>query len=638
MADVVAPPRLHWLLLHPDWRGCLRELRTAAQSPASAWAQAVVLANTQLDFVQTNALDKIVREVCGETPPDGLATRPVRLALLGSATLAHLHASLRVAALRRGIWLTVYENDYGQYMQELLDRSSALHDFRPNAVLFAFDARHVTAGVLAGMAEAQAGEALDALCGKVEQCWTLAREAFRCPVLQQTVVPAFAPLLGSNEHRLPGSRTAFVARVNAALRSRADAQGVDLVSLDARIAGDGLHAWHDPALWHHAKQEVTPAAAPVYGDLVARVIAARHGRSYKCLVLDLDNTIWGGVIGDDGVDGIVLGQGSALGEAFIDVQEYAAELSRRGIILAVCSKNEEANAFEAFEKHPEMVLRRGHIASFVANWNDKAANIRTIAAELNIGLDALVLLDDNPFERALIRRELPMVAVPELPEDPAGFAGCLADAGYFEAVAITEEDRERTRQYQSVRAAAQFAASATDMDSYLRGLEMVLLWRRFDRIGLQRIVQLINKTNQFNLTTRRYTEDEVIAVMEHPSAFGVQLRLVDRFGDHGIIAIVIGRLTDAGDLVIDTWLMSCRVLGRQVEATTVNIVADQARRLGAKRLVGEYRPTKKNGMVRDHYDKLGFTPIAINPGGCSQYALALDGIPPLATFIETREG
>ena len=635
---MVPAPRLHWLVKDPDWRAHLRALRTTDQLPAAAWDQAVALANVQLDFVQTNALDQVVRDVCGDTPPDGLATRPVRLALLGTSTLAHLHSGLRIAALRRGIWLATYENDYGQYLQELMDPGSALYEFRPTAVLFAFDARHVTAGVHSAMSPAEAEDAFDALRGKFQQCWTLAREAFCCPVLQQTIVPAMPSLLGANEHRLPGARAAFIARVNAALRSWADAQGVDLVSLDARISQDGLYAWHDPALWHRSKQEVTPTAAAVYGDLVARVIAARQGRAHKCLVLDLDNTIWGGVIGDDGLDGIVLGQGSALGEAFVDLQDYAVELSRRGIILAVCSKNDEINALEPFEKHPEMVLRRNHIASFVANWNDKVSNIQTIAEELNIGLDALVFVDDNPFERAFIRQMLPMVAVPEIPEDPAGIAHCLADAGYFEALAITDEDRERTRQYQSIRARAALAASATDMESYLRGLEMELLWRRFDRVGLRRVVQLINKTNQFNLTTRRYTEDEVIGVMQEASAFGLQLRLVDRFGDNGIIGIVVGRLVDAEDLLIDTWLMSCRVLGRQVEPTTLNIVVGEAKRLGARRIIGEYRPTKKNGMVRDHYARLGFTDLARDPDGRSRHALVLDDVQLLHTFIATREG
>ncbi len=391
-------------------------------------------------------------------------------------------------------------------------------------------------------------------------------------------------------------------------------------------------------MWHRAKQEVALPATPMYGDLVARLVAAKQGRSFKCLVLDLDNTVWGGVVGDDGLEGLALGQGSALGEAFVAFQDYARELSRRGVILAVCSKNDEANALEPFEAHPEMVLRRGDIACFVANWSDKATNIRTIARELNIGLDALVFIDDNPFERALVRQELPMVGVPEVSDDPTCFARALADAGYFEALAVTEDDRGRSSQYQANRERDALKATATDLPAYLRGLEMQLIWRRFDQIGLQRTAQLINKTNQFNLTTRRYTEDDVLAIMRDARAFGLQLRLLDRFGDNGIIAILIGRMVDEADLLIDTWLMSCRVLGRQVEPTSLNLIAEQARRLGARRLIGEYAPTKKNGMVRDHYAKLGFAPLGGDASGATRWVLDLDGFVPADTFIDVKEG
>ena len=285
-----------------------------------------------------------------------------------------------------------------------------------------------------------------------------------------------------------------------------------------------------------------------------------------------------------------------------------------------------------------MVLRRGDIASFVANWSDKAGNIRAIAEELNIGLDSLVFIDDNPFERNLVRQELPMVAVPEVSDDPVGYPVALSDAGYFEGLAVTDEDRERSGQYQGNKARDALKASATDLPAYLRGLEMELIARPFDRVGLQRIVQLVNKSNQFNLTTRRYTDEDVLAVMADPDAFGLQLRLLDRFGDNGVIAIVIGRLLESRDLLIDTWLMSCRVLGRQVEPTTLNLIAEQARRLGAKRLVGEYIPTRKNAMVKDHYARLGFTVAAVNDGGGSRNLLDLATFAPAETFIHVTEG
>jgi FkbH-like protein len=628
-------PTLEWLPAIEDWRARIAGLKS---DPAPAIETAIGLANTKLDFIRTSALDQVVRGHWSEAPA-GLGTRPIKLAVLGSSTLAHLLPGIRVAGLRRSLWIESFEGEYGQYLQELSETDSPLHEFRPSAILFAFDAQHLCAGLTAGAVAADVDAALSEVRERILECWRRAREAFGCVILQQTVLPVHQTLIGGNEHRLAGSRAAFVSRLNVMLREIADAEGAELVALDDRAARDGLSAWHDPALWHRSKQEVAPAAGPIYGELVARLLAAKQGKSYKALVLDLDNTLWGGVIGDDGLEGIVIGQGSALGEGFLAVQDYAREQARRGIILAVCSKNDEANAVEAFDKHPEMLLRRGDIASFVANWSDKATNIRQIATELNIGLDSLVFLDDNPFERNLIRQELPMVAVPEVPDDPALVPGALADAGYFEALAITDEDRERGAQYQGNRQREALKASVTDMEGYLRGLEMRLIWRPFDRIGLQRTVQLINKTNQFNLTTRRYTEAEVEAVMADPSAVGLQLRLLDRFGDYGIIAIVIGRMV-AGteDFLVDTWLMSCRVLGRQVEEGTLNVLAAEGARLGARRMIGEYIPTKKNGMVRKHYEKLGFTTTHESPDGASRAMLDLLSFTPFPTFTVIERG
>ncbi|HTZ71382.1 MAG TPA: HAD-IIIC family phosphatase [Acetobacteraceae bacterium] len=628
-------PALMWLPEAPTWRA---DLRALAQRDGDIWADAVALANRRIDFVRTNALDEIVRRRHGEAAPSGLPTRPVRLAILASSTVAHLHAPIRVAGLRRNIWITTYECDYGQYLQEILDKTSALYAFRPTAILFALDARHVTQGLHAALGAEDAAAALNDAKAMFLRCWRAAREAFQVPIMQQTLPDPFPALMGGNEHRLPGSRSWFVTELNAALRGMAEAEGVDLIALDREVARDGLAAWHDAALWHRSKQEVTPVAGPMYGELVARQIAARQGRSYKCLVLDLDNTLWGGVIGDDGMAGIVIGQGSPLGEGFVALQEYVRELARRGVILAVSSKNDPANAREPFESHPDMVLRLPDIACFRANWDDKPANIRAVAKELNIGIDSLVFLDDNPFERNFVREELPMVAVPEVSEDPSGIPALLAAAGYFESLAITDDDRARTAQYQENRAREQLRVEASDTDAYLRGLNMRMVWKRFDPVGQQRVVQLINKTNQFNLTTRRHTDADVEAIMADPHAFGLQIRLLDRFGDNGIIAIVIGRLQETGAVIMDTWLMSCRVLGRQVEATTLNLVAATAKAMGATRIVGEYIPTKKNGMVRDHYENLGFAVISRSPEGHSVAELELAGFQPFPTFIETIEG
>ena len=585
-----------WLPNPDDWKARISAVERMG-SDAVSWAALQELAGTRLDFVQIERLDRALTMRFGAAPPPALATSPIRLALLGSSTVAHLAAGIRVAGLRRGLWISVWEGDYGQYRQLLAQADGALRAFAPTVILLAIDAHHLFGGI-AGRFSDEVGEGL-------RQLWCQAR-SFGCQVIHQTTLPLLPTLLGANEHRLSRSPAAAIARLNAQVRAMADEEGVDLLALDDWAARYGIDAWHDPRLWHRSKQEISPAAVPMYGDLVARLLAAAQGRSYKCLVLDLDNTLWGGVIGDDGLNGIVIGQGSAGGEAFAAFQSYAVQLAERGVILAVCSKNDEANALAPFVDHPEMILKQTHISVFVANWRDKAANIRDIAGALNIGLDAIVFADDNPFERALVRRELPTVAVPELPDDPASYARCLSDAGYFEGLAVTIEDRERTRLYAENSRRAALHAVASDLDSYLRSLEMRLLWRRFDTLGLKRIVQLINKTNQFNLTTRRYAEPEVAALIDDPDAFGLQFRLVDSFGDNGIIAVVIGRRSDAETVEIDTWLMSCRVLGRHVEEATLAVVAQTAQAMGASRLVGRYAPTAKNHMVADLYPRLGF--------------------------------
>lgn len=594
----MASPELVWLPPAENWRE-----RIGAVARDGDFADLLGLARLRLDFVQTNAVDQIWRRRWPERAPTS-DLRPVRLAMLGSSTLAHLGPALRVAALRAQMWLDVYEGGYGQMLQELDDPASGLHAFRPDVVLFAHDSERLAAGVSAAQTSADVDAALARLKDELVALWRKARAA-GMSVLQQTALPAPPALMGNNEHRLPGSRAAFLARVNASLREWADAEGVDLVALDAAAVRDGLAAWRDPALWARSKQEVRPAAAPMYGELVVRLLAARWGRSRKCLVLDLDNTLWGGVIGDDGLSGIVLGQGSALGEGFLAVQAYAKELSRRGIILAVCSKNEEANAWEPFDKHPEMILRRADIACLVANWDDKAANIQLIAQRLNIGVDSLVFLDDNPFERTRVREALPMVGVPEVPDDPALVPDVLAAAGYFEAVGLTAEDRLRTEQYRGNSERASQRESFGDLSAYLASLQMRLICGRFDEANRQRIVQLVNKTNQFNLTTRRYTQADYDAFLRDPNVVGLHLRLLDRFGDNGLIAVVIAR-AQADALEIDTWLMSCRVLGREVERATLTWLVDEARARGLHRLIGEYIETPKNAMVRDHYERLGF--------------------------------
>jgi FkbH-like protein len=577
---------LSWLPKNTEWDHSLK----LAANPSDAregWRALVACANWNIDFLQTGKLDRLAQRLKQAGSIEVPAGSSFRVALVGSSTLTHLLPGIRVAGLRHGVWVDTYEGDYGQYLQELMDRGSDLYAFRPDSLCLALDAQH-----LLDISGANPAAAID----HVRKCWHAAKEGLHCTVIHQTALPVFADLMGSNEHRLGDSPQTFIKHFNSLLEGASDEAFVHLLAI-----------WHDATLWHRAKQEVHPAVAHLYGEHLLRVLAAQGGRSRKCLVLDLDNTLWGGVIGDDGLEGIVLGQGSALGEAYVALQRYALRLKERGVILAVCSKNDESNVLDAFEKHPEMVLKPEDIACFSVNWEDKAANLRRIARSLNVGLDSLVFVDDNPFERNLVRRELPEVAVPELPDDPAYHIECIAAAGYFESVALSAEDRERASQYVANKEREQLRNSTTNLEAYLKSLSMEIIWKPFDDLGMQRIVQLINKTNQFNLTTQRYGESQVRSLMRAPGVLTWQIRLKDRFGDNGIIAVIVAILNSEGDLEIDTWLMSCRVLGRQVEDACLNLLVEGAKRLGAKRIVGRYRATPRNEIVRDLYLRMGFT-------------------------------
>ncbi|MGI4830050.1 MAG: HAD-IIIC family phosphatase [Janthinobacterium lividum] len=607
---------LSWLPESPAWR---EQLDAARQGePQAAFAAFQQLAATRMDFIRAGQLDKAVQRYIAEHGSPALPT--IRLALLGSSTFSHLLPGIRLGALRRGLLVELYTGPYGLYRQELADPTSGLHAFRPEIVCFAFDAQHLAGSEGATVADAMAN---------LRTCWQAA-QALGATVLQQTVLPRLPLLMGNNEDRLQTSPAAVVQGINQSLREQAKEHGVYLLSVDTMAAQDGLAQWFEPALWYSAKQEIHPRATVVYGDQMGRLLAALRGRSAKCLVLDLDNTLWGGVIGDDGMDGIALGQGSPTGEAFIAFQRYAKQLGQRGVILAVCSKNDLENAAAPFDSHTEMILRRADIACFVANWQDKAQNLRFIAETLNIGLDSLVFVDDNPAERRLIRSELPMVAVPELPEDPAEYVSTLVDAGYFEAVELTAEDAKRTELYRANASREALRQTSTDLGSYLRGLDMELIWSPFDTAGFKRIVQLINKTNQFNLTTRRYTDAEATVLMANPDAMTLQLRLTDVHGDNGMIGVVIGLRTagnssdDESLLDLDTWLMSCRVLGRGVEEATLNLVCERARAMGCTGVVGHFRPSAKNSMVREHFAKLGFDLQKTNEDGSTDWLLPLD--------------
>lgn len=623
---------LDWLPLAPDFRSALAGAR-ALEDPTARIQALVRLAQHRLGPLEVIQLERAL----GAASEAGLSL--TRFAMLGSATLAHLVPGIRVAALRRGLAVDCFVGQFGQYRSELLAPPAALEAFAPHIVLLSVTANDLVGALPLATTRADAEAAVERAVTGLRGLWRSAREMLGATVLQQTVLDLSVPVLGSFDRQVPAAPAALIARLNSRLAEAASEDGVALVDVARSSERDGLDGWHDRSRWLQARMEISPAAAPAYGELVARVIAAQRGMSRKCLVLDLDNTLWGGVIGDDGLAGIILGEGSGTGEAHLALQRYAALLADRGVILAVCSKNDPAIAEAAFREHPEMHLRRDAIAAFECSWDDKAEGLRRIASRLNIGLDALVFVDDNPAERARIREALPMVAVPELPREVERWVPSLADGGWFEAVAFTEEDRNRSREYASNASREELFAASQDMDAYLRGLAMTMEAGRITVVELARVTQLINKTNQFNPTTRRYSPEEVEERCGDPAWLTVQVRLADRFGDNGLVsAALLGPADKRGVLRIDTWVMSCRVFGRQLERAMMNLLVEAARERRISALEGEYLPTAKNGVVRELYPSLGFRPLAARMAveGASRWRLELDEYVTLPTHITRR--
>jgi len=528
--------------------------------------------------------------------------------------------SLVGSAARHGIALEVIQPSYDQVAQEALTPDSKVNSSKPDAVLFALDYRALPLKLSLGDAEASSAT-VQGVLGYLQALREGIKANSNAVCIFQTFAPPAEPLFGSLDRLLPGTLRSLIDAINLELCTYVLSSGDVLLDVASLAETVGLAEWHDPVMWNLGKFPFSAELIPLYGDHVARIVAAIRGKSAKVLVLDLDNTVWGGVIGDDGLEGIQIAQGDARGEAHLAVQRLALDLRRRGIVLAVSSKNTDAVAREPFEKHSEMLLKLDHIAVFQANWNDKATNIQAIAEELSLGLDAMVFLDDNPVERGLVRKLLPQVSVPELPEDPAGYARTLGAAGYFEAIAFASEDLKRAGYYQDNAKRASLQKQVGGVDAYLASLDMSITFQPFDATGRARIVQLINKSNQYNLTTRRYTDPEVTAAENDPEVFTLQVRLADIFGDNGMISVVICRPGEARTWEIDTWLMSCRVLGRRVEHMILRELLDHARAAGIEKLLGTYRPTEKNKLVIDHYSKLGFTKIGEEPSGLTRWEL-----------------
>jgi FkbH-like protein len=582
------------------------------------------LASHALDEAQLSLLARQVAR-CRQAAQTFAPLTPFKLGLISNTTTDFICPALVATALRHGIALECIAAPFGQVAQQALSSDSEIRRAQPDAVLIAVDFRGFPLPPTPGdavAAEAAVAQALSYLTTLREGI----KQDSKTICLVQTLARPVEGYFGSLDLAMPGTLRSMIDAVNRGIA--ASIAGTEDVLVDVAGVAEtvGLAEWHSPIEWNIAKVPLANNCVPLYADHVCRIIAALRGKSRRCLVLDLDNTLWSGVIGDDGIEGIILGPGDPTGEAHLSVQQTALFLRDRGIVLAVSSKNDDEVARLPFRAHPEMLLREEHIAVFQANWQDKATNIKAIAEALSLGLDAMVFLDDNPTERGLIRRLLPQVAVPELPDDPSLYAHTLMASGYFEAVSFSAEDRSRADFYRDNSRRLALRDQVEDLEGYLTSLQMVITFRPFDDTGRIRITQLINKSNQFNLMTRRYTESEVREVARDSECFTLQVGLSDIFGNNGMISVIICR-RKGNDWHVDTWLMSCRVLGRRVENAVLQELLRHARHRGIRRIAGAYRPTGRNKLVEDHYAKLGFALIEKREDGTTLWEFDVHNTP-----------
>lgn len=568
----------------------------------------------------TSVIRSAPANFAAEARKHGLAQ--VRILILSASTASHLSDAMIGTAIRFKFLLAVTMAEYEEPEPWLERNRDELKENRPDFVLVASDSRMLKLSSSLGD-EAAATRVVEAAIGRISRVAEVAGTATGRPIILQTLAGDPDAIQSNMDLGLPGSPRSLTDHFNRRLVQQARQDSRLVLDVNALASLVGHSAWSAGRYWYAAKYPFATSMIPLYADNVMRIIAAQMGRSRRVLVLDLDNTMWGGIVGDDGIEGLALGSGSPLGEAHSALQRMALSLKERGIILCVSSKNDEAIALDAFRNHPEMILKEDDIVAFRINWEDKAANLKAIADTIDLGLDAFVFLDDNPAERKRVRDALPSVAVPELPEDPSEWPSVFQAAGYFEQASFSKEDRLRAGFYKANALRAAQLERIGDHDEYLRSLGMTLSIAPFDSAGRKRIAQLISKSNQFNLTTRRYSEAEIAAMQSSSDVFTLQARLEDIFGDNGMISVVICRETGPR-WEVDTWIMSCRVLGRRVEESVLQYLVEQARGRGISEIVGHYIPTAKNGLVRDHFSRLGFVQTG-SGNGETTWRLAVAG-------------
>lgn len=540
-----------------------------------------------------------------------------RVAILRSFTVEPLIPLLKCGAFLAGIDLTVHLSDFNAYVQEILDGESQLYRFQPDAVILAVQTRDITPELwrdFAGLTPNQVQEIISRVSSDYCDWLRAFRKQSRAHLIMHNLEQPEIPSTGVLDSQSAQSQSQAIQHINnELLKAASKATGVRILDYDALVARYGRIHWHDDRKWLAVR---LPIAAHGLNHLVDEWLRFLHpltGKLAKALAVDLDNVLWGGVIGEDGMGGIRLGS-EYPGAAYQEVQRALLDLHRRGILLAICSKNNQDDAMEVLQNHPGMLLEPSHFAAMRINWGEKSQNLREIASELNIGVDSLAFLDDSPFERQQVRSQVPDVLVIELGNDPMEFARTVRECPMFERLSVSVEDQQRGAYYQDQQQREKLENTSASREDFYRSLQQEAEIASLTKATLPRIAQLTNKTNQFNLTTHRYTEQQVSELASLPgwNCFSMQVR--DRFGDNGLVGVAITHL-QGRTCEIDTLLMSCRVIGRTVESAFLWFLVEHARKHGAERLQGWFLPTKKNAPARDFYPNHQFKVIDQNGEG-----------------------
>lgn len=561
--------------------------------------------------------------------------RPIRIAVIGGTTTSEVVDLLELLLLANRFHPVFYQSEYNRFFEDAVLEPEKLQVFHPDLVYVHTHYKNICHLPKISDTESAFQASLTAELDRFQAIWSSLHRVVGCQVIQNNFEHPPA-LLGNHDAVLTGGPVRFVNELNLEFAKRAvkDSRLLiqDLNSIAARI---GLNHWFDWSRWFSYKILTTPEASLAIARSLAAMISAVRGASKKCLVLDLDNTLWGGVIGDDGLEKIQIGKETALAEAYTAFQEYCLLLRSRGILLAVCSKNDEEIAKSGFT-HPSSILKLEHFSAFRANWNPKHDNLRSIALELNLGLDSFVFVDDNPAERAIVAAQLPDVTVPEVGEEVALYPSILQAGHYFESLSLSPEDLSRAELYEKNALRLAVQSKYADYGEYLDSLAMTAEIEPFKPIYYDRITQLINKTNQFNLTTKRYTLTEVEAVSRDPEHLTLWGKLIDTFGDNGLVSALIGHRID-GDLHLDLWIMSCRVLKREMEFAMMDTLVQVCCDTGILRVFGYYLPSSKNGIVAGHYQALGFSPFQQEDQAGSRWVLNLCDYAPKTKHIRIAQ-